>query len=170
MHDQIDTLNQFYGGNIGLANEIRWGRWCVGLTGKVGIGVMHERVDVNGFSILSTTDATGAPVTSVARGGLFANSSNIGRYKHDEFAVVPEVTTNLQYCWCSWLSTSIGYSFLYASRVARPTEQYSTSVNPATIPTSPSYGLGSPIPIAQPLVSQSDYWLQGVNFGIHIRY
>jgi hypothetical protein len=170
VHDQIDVYNQFYGGNVGLSNEVRWGRCAINLTGKVALGVMHQRVDINGFSILSTTDPTGAPVTSVARGGLYANSSNIGRYKHDEFCVVPEVAANFQYAWCSWLSTSVGYTFLYASRVARPTEQFSTTVSPATIPTSPSYGLGSPIAVPSPLFNQSDFWLQGVTFGVHIRY
>lgn len=172
VHDEFDALNQFYGANVGLSNEVRQGRWGFNMTGKVALGVMHQRVDVNGFSILTTGNATtpGNGATSVARAGLFANASNIGRYKNDEFCVIPEVTANLSYAWTSWLSTSIGYSFLYANRVARPSEQYTTSVNPATIPTSPSYGLGSPIATPSPLVSQSDFWLQGVNFGIHVRY
>jgi hypothetical protein len=54
--------------------------------------------------------------------------------------------------------------------VARPTEQYSVVVNPSTIPTSPSYGLGTPIATPNPLFTQSDFWLQGVTFGVHIRY
>ena len=173
VYDEFDAQNQFYGGNIGLSNEVRSGRWAFNMTGKVALGVMHQRVDVNGFSILTTAvnpAVPGSGTVSVARAGLFANASNIGRYKNDEFCVVPEVTANLSYAWCSWLSTSVGYTFLYANRVARPSEQYTTSVNPATIPTSPSYGLGAPIATPSPLISQSDFWLQGVNFSFNIRY
>jgi hypothetical protein len=38
------------------------------------------------------------------------------------------------------------------------------------IPTSPSYGLGAPIATPSPLVSQSDYWVQGLSFGFNFRY
>jgi hypothetical protein len=167
VNDEINTLNQFYGGNFGLNTEMRYGKCFLSATGKVAIGVMHERVDINGFSILRQGPLI-AP--SVVRGGLYANANNIGRFHHDEFAVVPEVEFKLGYNWRSWLTTYIGYSFLYASRVVRPGDQYSPVVNPAIIPTSPSFGLGGPIATPNPVLTHTDYWLQGVSFGFILRY
>jgi len=84
--------------------------------------------------------------------------------------VVPEVHVNLGYTWRSWLTTSIGYNFLYLSRAARPGDQFSEIVNPANVPTSPNFGIGAGIATPNPLGTQSSYWLQGVNFAITMRY
>jgi hypothetical protein len=177
VHDEIETYNQFYGGQVGLNSTVYGGRWSFNMAGKIALGVMHQRVDINGFSIL-TTGQPPSPANplgtlsqpAVVRAGLFANAGNIGRYNNDEFAVVPEVQATLGYAWSSWCTTTLGYTFLYANRVARPTEQYSLLVNPALIPTSPSYGLGTPIPVANPVFTQSDFWLQGISFGLQIKY
>jgi hypothetical protein len=167
VNDEFTTLNQFYGGQVGLNAQTQWGKCYFSVLGKIALGVMHERVDVNGFSILRQT---GALAPSVVRGGLYANSTNIGRYDNDEFCVLPEVNANIGYNWCSWLTTYVGYTFLYASRVVRPGDQYSPVVNPAVIPTSPSFGTGAAIPTPNRILTQSDYWIQGVSFGAMIRY
>lgn len=167
VRDQFTAQNSFYGGNLGLSTESRSGRWSTSVTGKIALGVMHERVTVNGSSALSD-QARG--VFSTVNGGLFANSTNIGTYKNDEFCVIPEVTASLAYNWTSWFSTSIGYNFIYVSRVARPGDQFSPAVNPTNIPTNQFYGFGSVIPGPNPLLTQSDYWLQGVNFAFNVRF
>ncbi len=167
VNDEFNTLNQFYGGQVGLNAELRYGKLYLSVLGKIALGVMHETVDINGWSILRQGPLV-AP--SVIHAGLYANATNIGRFHDDEFAVVPEVNINLGYNWRSWLTTYVGYSFLYASRVVRPGDQYSPVINPAIIPTSPSFGLGGAIATPNPVLTQTDYWLQGVSFGIILRY
>ena len=93
-----------------------------------------------------------------------------GRYTHDEFAVVHEVNLNVGCNLRSWLSAYVGYTFLYASDVVRPGEQFSPVVNPAIIPTSPAFGTGGFIATPNPVLTQSEYWIQGVNFGVRLRY
>ncbi|OWK45260.1 BBP7 family outer membrane beta-barrel protein [Fimbriiglobus ruber] len=163
--DSFDTLNRFYGGQGALNIETQYKRFIFSFTGKIALGVMHETVDINGYSTLLT-----ASTMSTVPGGLFANGTNIGKYSHDEFAVIPEVNGKIGYAWTSWLSTTVGYSFMYFSRVVRPTDQYSSSVNPAFVPTSPSYGTGAAAPVPNQLFTQSSYWLQGVTFGVNLRY
>ncbi|MFO0852587.1 MAG: BBP7 family outer membrane beta-barrel protein [Gemmataceae bacterium] len=170
VNDEFKVANQFYGGQLGLATDFRWGRLSLAATGKVAIGVMHQRLEVNGVSRLIYTDANGFPAVSTATGGLYANPANVGRFNNDEFAVIPEANVQLGYSWASWLSTFVGYNFLYSNRVARASEQYSPVVNPATIPASPSYGLGGPVVTPNPIFTQNDYWLQGVSFGFVVRY
>jgi hypothetical protein len=167
VRDQFTTINQFYGGNVGLMTENRWGRWSTNVTGKLAMGVMHQRINIDGRSALAD------PLRGIAStvvGGLFANSTNIGRYTNDEFCVIPEVTAALAYHWTSWFSTSVGYNFIYVSRVARPGDQYNPGVNPAVVPTSPSFGFGSPLPGINPIADQSDFWLQGINFACNVRF
>ena len=128
---------------------------------------MNEEITVSGISNLN--DPTRGIASQVV-GGLYANGSNIGRYRNDEFAYVQEINASLAYAWTSWLSTSIGYNFLYVSDLARPGNQFTPVVNPAIIPTSPTFGFGGPAAVPNVLFTQSDYWLQGINFGIKMQY
>jgi hypothetical protein len=97
-------------------------------------------------------------------------SSNSGRQTRDEFTVVPEVCVNVGYQISSSLRVFAGYSFLYLGDVLRPGDQVNTTVNPGLVPASPWYGTSS-VP-AQPsaLLSRSDFWAQGINFGLAFRY
>lgn len=167
VQDGFRCENRFYGGQVGFNFDVRKGRWIFGMVSKSAFGVMNEEITITGVSNLN--DPTRGIASQVV-GGLYANTSNIGRYRNDEFAYVQEVTTSLGYAWTSWLSTSIGYNFLYVSSLARPGRQFTTVVNPAVVPTSPTYGFGSAVAVPSPLFTQDDYWLQGVNFGVQMRY
>ena len=163
--DQFETLNQFYGGQIGFNSSIRRNRWYLDLTAKVALGVIHQEVDVIGQSTLAVNgNLSGVP------GGLFANASNIGHYDNDEFGVIPEVSGKLGYTWRSWLSTTVGYNVIYINRVVRPGNIFSPVVDPALVPTSPNFGLGAATPTPVMVLNQSDFFLQGVTFGLNIRY
>ncbi len=84
--------------------------------------------------------------------------SNIGTYHHAiQFAYVPQLELKLGYYLTSNLRLTVGYDLIYWSRVARPGEQISTSVNP-----NPTSG-GT----AGPLFTfhESDLWIQGVSLG-----
>jgi hypothetical protein len=59
---------------------------------------------------------------------------------------------------------------MYLNKVVRPGDQYTTVVNPSVVPTSPSFGSGGAVTVPNPAGSQTYYWLQGVTFGLHIRY
>jgi hypothetical protein len=163
--DRIRTLNQFFGGHVGLQLDIRYGKAFVGMQGKIGLGVMHQQLDIDGASSL----ITGANA-AVVRGGLYANAQNIGRFRNDEFAVVPEATGTLGYNWTSWFTTTLGYSFVYMNNVIRPGEQFTTTVNSSLVPTSAAYGGGGVVPVANPAFTQTQYWAQGVQFGFIFRW
>ena len=167
VQDTFQVKNRFYGGTIGFSADTRRGRWILGLVSKSAFGVMNEEITVSGISNLN--DPTRGIASQVV-GGLYANGSNIGRYRNDEFAYVQEINASLAYAWTSWLSTSIGYNFLYVSDLARPGNQFTPVVNPAIIPTSPTFGFGGPAAVPNVLFTQSDYWLQGINFGIKMQY
>jgi hypothetical protein len=165
--DSFYTANRFYGGQIGLAGEVKWGQCFFNLTGKLALGIVHQHVNVNG---VSTIFAPGVGAASAVNGGLYANPTNSGTFTNDEFAVLPEVSGGFGYNWCSWLTTSVGYDFMYLNKVVRPGDQYTTVVNPSVVPTSPNFGSGGAVPVPNPAGSQTYYWLQGVTFGLHIRY
>ena len=55
--DRFDTINNFYGGQLGARAEYRMGAFFVAARGTVALGNMHESVEINGAT---TTDDTAA--------------------------------------------------------------------------------------------------------------
>lgn len=166
VRDTFDALNKFHGGQIGLQSHFSSGRWYVGTTGKVAFGATNQRVIVDGSSA-AVNPITGA--NSSVIGGLFANASNIGRYKSDQFAILTDVNATLGYNFTRWLTGTVGYNFIHLSAVARPGNLFNGQVDPALVPTSGTYGTGangSPVFT----VRQDDFFVHGLNFGFLIRY
>jgi len=167
--DQFTTRNNFYGGQVGAQGELCFGRFFVNAVGKVALGDMNEYVNISGstYSNLQNNTLTGTARTTP--GGIFAQPTNIGRYSRDEFAVVPEVDFNVGYKITSWARVFVGYTFLYASDVVRPGNVVDTSINTSQ---SSVFHTGTLVGPARPAFSfdNTDYWAQGISFGIEFRY
>jgi hypothetical protein len=54
--------------------------------------------------------------------------------------------------------------------VARPGDQIDLNVNTNRIPTSTTFNPSSAPALPAPVFRSSDFWAQGINFGIEIRY
>lgn len=161
--DRFATQNRFYGAQFGAYGEYRFGPWFVGVRGTLSLGTIEQHVNISGSTQI-TTPANG--VQSFP-GGLLTQSSNIGPHTRDVFGVVPEVGINLGYQISNHFRTYVGYNFIYLNSVMRPGNAVDTTVNPNLIP--PANGLGGP---QRPNFGfrGSDFWAQGVTFGIEFRY
>jgi Putative beta barrel porin-7 (BBP7) len=118
-------------------------------------------VDIAG----STFVAVPGTATTETAGGLLTQPSNIGGFEHDEFAVVPEFGVNLKYQISCCLEASFGYTLIYFSDVARPGDQVDLRVDPRQI-TDPA--AATPFPAFN--FADSDYWVQGINAGLELRF
>jgi hypothetical protein len=158
--DRFDTANNFNGVDLGFNGQIRKAAWTVDWLMKLGLGATSSRTTING-----TTSRNGAtPVP----GGLFALSSNIGDYSGSQFSMMPELGLTLGYDITSRLRATMGYSFIYWSQVHRAGEQVDTNVNPDLFPP-------PVVPRAGPLQPQflnatSDFWAQGLNWGLEYSF
>ncbi len=165
--DRFKATNNFNGGTFALRHECRYGMFSLQSTFKLGVGNMHQVLEIQG----STTFVN--PVTGQsggAYGGLYANSTNIGRYNNDEFAVIPELTMNFGLNLTQSLSLFVGYNFLYVNNVARPGNQLNPYIDASTVPYSATYGATGQVPGSQVLFVQDEFWLSGVNFGMSFKY
>jgi hypothetical protein len=162
--DKFKTENTFYGGQIGLQGELRWNRWFLDVDTKLGLGDVHQVVDIAGST--TTSDATGIHTSP---GGLLAQGTNIGTYSRDRFAVLPELGVNFGYQVTDCLRLFVGYNILYVSTVVRPADQIDRTVNTTQIPRFGGSGLTGP---ANPafLFRGTDFYAQGVNFGLEFRW
>ncbi len=165
--DSFRTRNQFYGSQVGLRGEYALGNFVVGATGKVALGDNHEVVNVGG--VASLVPNVGPAVT--VPGGQFAAPSNSGRFTHDEFAVIPEVEVKLAYQATRNLRATVGYDFLYWSQVVRPGSQVDLIVDDRANPVNPGFIPGTTGTVyPRPEFNRTDFWAQGLTFGLEFRY
>ena len=127
---------------------------------KIGLGRTNSRVIIDG----RTTTTVPGQGSSTFVGDLLAQETNIGQYSKSQFAVVPELGVTLGYDLTCRLRATFGYTFLYWSQVARPANQLDTNASqlPPETPTSshqPAFAF-----------NMSDYWAQGMNFGLEYRF
>jgi|SRR5579884_2522093 len=164
-YDLFNTHNNFYGGNLGARAEFWRGCWFVRVLGQVALGDNHESANINGSTIITTPGGA----TTFRPAGLLAVNGNIGHYERNVFAVIPEVGLTLGYQLTEHMRLFVGYSFLYWSNVLRAGDQIPLASN--------GFRAGSSIlfnPNAAGAVGytfhHTDFWAQGVNFGVEFRY
>jgi hypothetical protein len=163
VYDDFQTRNEFNGANIGFVLAQQYKRLTAEFTGRLALGNLSREVMIDGATTVTVPGL--APVTSA--GGLLAQPSNIGTYRNDDFAVLPEVQFNMLYNIRRNTRLSLGYTFMYLGDIVRPGDVMDTSVNGTVLdPTVPVTGPDRP----QFTFDDSRTWLMGLNFGVEVNF
>ena len=166
LQDEFRTVNDFYGGQVGAEAGAQFGPLMIDFRCKMALGQMQQTADVNGATDVLNPDGS----MTFFRGGLYALRSNIGRRQRDELAFVPEVGLNVGVQLTRHLKLFVGYSFLWISTVARAGEQIDPVINVSQFPIrsgdGPLVGRARPAP----KFHGTDFWAQGLNFGMELSY
>jgi hypothetical protein len=168
VYDSFHTRNEFYGINLGLQQELRYGRWFTALSTKIAFGDMRQVIGIKGYSMVTQNGAAG--FQTVAPGGMYALSDRLGKFRQDNFAVLPELGVNVGCHFTPNLTGFIGYNFLFMSNVARAAQLPTAAINSSLLPASSNFGVSTTNMPPAPVFTHSTYWLQGVNFGLSFRY
>lgn len=159
LFDSFDTSNTFHGIDVGVIGEVCYNRWFGELVMKVAFGNTHSKVRIDGST--TTTVAPAAPVTAV--GGLLAQSTNIGTFEQNDFAVIPEVGATIGFHITERLKATIGYTFIYWSRVARAGDQIDRDVNVPVVP-------GPTTLRPEFAFRMTDFWAHGASAGLEYSF
>ena len=163
-NDSFNTRNQFYGGQLGARFGYHANPITLDVTGMVALGATHQVVNIEGSSFYS---GTGFPLQAGNYpGGVYTQPSNIGRTSANTFSVVPQVGIKLGVNLTSRLTITIGYDFLYWSNVVRPGNQIDHNLNPTQFP---GAGVTGPL-LPAPQFNRSDFFVNGMNFGLTSKY
>jgi len=165
VQDSFRAENNFYGGQVGLSGEVRRGRWFVNGRASVALGTVQQTAVINGGQALTFADGS----VGQYQGGLLAlPGSNIGTWSQNKFAVMPEVGLNVGYHITPNLRIFGGYNFLYLSNVLRASGTIDQNVDAARVPNFPVAGATTPLLPARPApqFNTTDFWAQGVSFGL----
>jgi hypothetical protein len=165
--DSFRTTNDFYGGQVGTHLEATVGPLFADFRGLIGLGWMHQGVNIAGSSTLFVPGpAQTVPV------GLLAQASNIGSHHRDEFGIVPEVGVNVGWQFGNHVRAHMGYSILYCrSDVVRPGTEIDRAVSPGQVPALSTGLVNSTAPLRPAFgFRDQDFWVQGLNFGVEVSF
>lgn len=166
--DNIRTLNQFYGGQIGLKAGINWWRFSLYGTTKLALGSMRETANLSG-STTGYVPALGTTMT--VPGGLYVLSSNAGNHARNITAFAPQGTLNFAVEITSQIQLHVGYTIIWISDVAQPGNLIDRTVNQTQLPSAQTYNPSVPGPQHPGFTwSGTDFWAQGVNVGLSLRF
>jgi hypothetical protein len=164
--DRFSTRNTFNGVEIGVITERRHCRWWFETRATLGLGNNRAVTTIGGQQTAVVPLPGGGEQVTVTPAGLLAQSTNIGTYSDDSFAIVPQLGVNVGWEITCGLWATMGYNFMYWSQVARPGDQIDTDVNLSQL--SPGGLVGLPRPEFPDRLT--DYWAQGLNVGLAYRY
>jgi hypothetical protein len=166
LQDEFRTVDSFYGGQLGLETDARLGRLTIDLRGKLAVGQMQQAAQVNGVTNVLKPDGS----TTIFPTGLYAVQSNSGDQLRERLALIPEVDLAVGWQLTPHWKLYAGYSFLWASTVARAGDQIDPVVNvtQVRVKTPPGPLVGP----ARPALSfdGTDFWAQGLSFGLELKY
>jgi len=172
--DRVRTRNQFYGGQVGGDFEYRTGPVFVNLGTKVGLGPVHQVVEVTG--------ETRGPGGASGPGGFLAAGTppngNIGRSTTNYFGVLSDTNAMVGVYVSSRVRLGFGYEFLYLNTVARPGRQLGQTIDPRSVPVTASFGGRAPSstlvggPGTPPLnpIDRDDFFAHGLKFLFEFQY
>jgi hypothetical protein len=158
--DQWRSINRFHGGEIGIKVQSYHGPFQLEGIAKCAFGNNRERTWING----SHTTTVGG-VTTEGEGGLLAQPTNIGSYRRDVFAVLPEADANIRMNVTKNARIVIGYTFIYMNRVQRSGSAIDRTLNPTQI-NGQLQGEARPAFFA----TDTTFWLHGWSGGFEYRW
>lgn len=168
--DAFRTRNQFYGGQLGLRGDYFYHQFFLRVGGTLALGDGDEVSEVAGITNFQYRN--GLPLK--APGGLYALPSNSGQFRHDDFSIVPAAQVKGGVLLAPWCRVTFGFDFLYWSRVLRPGNQIDLTVDPREVPTNMStnvpYQAGIVTTAPRPMTNPSDFWVQGLTFGLELTF
>jgi hypothetical protein len=166
--DQFDTRDRFYGGQVGAEADYQHGHLFMNLLGQVAIGGTQQIVTVTG--VTNTTIPGVSPQAAACSGLLALASTNGGRTSHDAFGVVPQLEFKLGWQFGKFARLYTGYSFMYWNSVVRPAQQLDRVINPNFVPVLDTSGASGGPGVPPPPFRRSDFWAQGLIFGLELTY
>lgn len=167
--DSVRTYNHYYGGQVGVDLSAMFGGFFVAVRSKIGVGDMHQVVNIAGTTTVINNDPTSNIPSTTSPGGLLSGPLDQGKHSRDRIAFNAETTVKLGYQFTNWLRGYVGYDILYLSQTARPSDQ--TSITTLSTTTTIA-GSTNNVNVAGPTFRfhDSEFWAQGVTFGLELRY
>ncbi len=162
--DHFSTKNDFHGAELGLVAEVSRGRWTWEFLAKMALGNNRQVANIHGTTQIYHHDVLEHEYDS---GLLAIEGANAGSHRRNYFVVIPQFGVDLGYDLTSNTRLHVGYNFLYWAQVLQAGRQVDTNINPNLLPPQEN-----PVGPTRPRFEfvNSNYWAQGLNLGVDVRF
>ena len=161
--NQFTTHNVFNGGQLGF--RIGWtaNRFRLELTQKLGAGMTEMTSTIQGGPIVAGSQLAPGSLP----GPFLAMPSNVGVQRTLRSTIINELNLKGRYAITDHIDVSLGYNFLYWTRIFCPGDMMDPRVNITQL-----NGFG---PYTKPYLpttvfARTDYFAQGWELGLQVRY
>lgn len=161
-YDSLQTINQFYGVQVGQRLDWSGPFGSLGAYGKLAFGETSLANDFGGSPLIGSPVAPG-----LVPGPVQVLPSNAGYHRTYRVSIVPEIGTTFRMPIGDRITVSLGYSLLYWNRILCPGDLMDPRVNTTQLPFRGPV-TGPALPAVQPV--QTDYFAQGINAGFEFRF
>lgn len=161
--DTFEGRNEFHGGELGFLTTLYFDRFFFTATGKMSIGNMRQTILIDGTSTITTP----GPTVDVRDEGLFALGTNQGTYSRDRVAYIPEANMKVGYYVTPNIAVTMGYNFMYVSNVVLGGDQIDRRLNLSQTNGGMLVGPATPQFLG---FRETDFWAQGINFGLEVNF
>ncbi len=165
IEDNFDGRNEFNGGTLGLNLTAIHDRWTFNVLGKMSIGNMNQTIVIDGNTVITAPNGA----LDIRDEGLFALGTNQGSYSRDKIAYIPEAGLKVGYWVHPNVNVSLGYTFMYVSSVVMGGDQINRNLNLSQTNGGPAVGPNTNQPAFLGF-RDTDFWAQGLNFGLECKF
>lgn len=163
VQDSFSAKTQFYGFQLGARTNFSYCDFLFEAKGEMAFGRNNQTLNIAGQTNVDNQ-------TLIQPIGLFAEPSNIGTFKRNQFTIVPELELKLGYDDIKYIHPFVTYDVMYLSHVLRPSENLDRNVNTSQNVLLGGTGIltGTPAPLAN--LHSTSIWMQGVSVGIEFSW
>lgn len=164
IQDQFSTKNNFYGFQIGARTHYSYGKIDLSGLAEVAFGINYQQIKIKGETNVNNNNTILQPI------GLFAEPSNIGTFRQNQFAILPELQIKMSYHMNQDIQPFFTYNVIYINRVLRASNEIDRNINLSQNPLIGGTGVlsGKAAPMRQ--FNNSSMWMQGVSLGVQINF
>jgi hypothetical protein len=159
--DHIGTQNQFYGAQVGVSAEACYGGFFLDGFAKFAAGGVYERVNIQ-----SSTSFVGG---GTQPGGALTSPLDVGSHSRQQGTVLTELGFNVGYQFSRGCRAYVGYNYIYLADIVRPGAQVGEALSTTRV-TFAGLSTTAGIPQSAFRFGQTEFSLQGLNFGLEFRY
>ncbi len=161
VQDKFSTKNIFYGLQIGARTDLPYEKWDFSALAEIAFGINTQQLKVRGETNINNQ-------TIIQPIGLFAEPSNIGTFRENQFAILPELEMKVGYHLNKAIYPFFTYNILYINNIIRASNEIDRRINQSQNPLIGGSGVltGPAYPAKQ--FNNTSLWMQGVSIGMEI--
>jgi hypothetical protein len=161
VRDQFTTKNNFYGLQLGARTNLTYNNISIEALAEIALGKNIEKLTINGQTNVDDK-------TIIQPIGLFAEPTNIGTFKNQQFTLIPALQIKMAYKLNKFIRPFITYQVIYINNLILSSNEIDRNINKSQNILIGGSGVLTGPPTPLPQFNNTSLWMQGISIGIEL--